>query len=155
MNSLVGQVRAAVPPACCVNRCRKKGCSVSLTGAPRPFILIDMDCHELQISQASKRCDFMFVSDDGGWVVPLELKRGKLDSGEMVEQLRAGAEFADRVVPKGASVRFLPIAVCGGKVHRIERDKLRSNASRIRFRGQYVYIELLKCGQALAEKLRR
>ena len=128
---------------------------MSLTGVPRPFLLTDVDCHELRISQTSKRCDFLFVSDDGGWVIPLELKRGKLDAGEAVEQLRAGARFAEGVVPRGASVRFLPIAVCGGRVHHIERRKLRSNASRIRFRGQYVYIELLKCGQPLTQALRR
>ena len=155
MTSLVEQVRASVPPSCIAKRCRKKRCLVNLTGAPRPSVLIDVDCHELRISQTSRRCDFVFVSDEGGWVVPLELKRGNLDANEAVEQLRAGARFAEGVVPKGASVQFLPIAVCGGRVHHIERRKLRSNASRIRFRGQYVYIELLKCGQPLTQALRR
>ena len=155
MTSPVEQVRASVPPACLARRCRREGCLVSLTKVPQPSVLIDMDCNELTISPTSRRCDFMFVSDEEGWVVPLELKRGNLDAGEMVAQLRAGARFAERVVPKGAAVRFLPIAVCGGRVHRTERNKLRSNASRIRFRGQYVYIELLKCGQPLTQALRR
>ena len=155
MTSLVEHVRSSTPPDCIAGRCRREGCTVSLTGAPRPFVMIDMDCDELQINRASRRCDFMFVSDEGRWVVPLELKRGRLNAGEIVAQLRAGAQFADRVIPKGATVQFRPVAVCGGKVHRIQHTKLRSKASRIRFRGRFESIKLLKCGQALTQALRR
>ena len=155
MTSLVQHVRASVPPNCIANRCKKQGCTVRLTGAPRPFVLIDMDCNELKVSQTSRRCDFMFISDDGSWVVPLELKGGNLDANDAMEQLQAGARFAERVVPRGSSVQFLPVAARDGRVHRAERDKLRSKKSRIRFRGQFVPIQLLRCGQPITQALRR
>ena len=108
MTSLVEQVRASVPPACIANGCRKRGCTVSLTGAPRPFVMIDMDCDELQINRASRRCDFMFVSDKGRWVVPLELKRGRLNAGEIVAQLRAGRDSLTELSPKEQPFSSVP-----------------------------------------------
>ncbi len=60
--------RANVPASCCVDRCQGQGCSVSLEDAPTPFVLINMDCPDIQIEDASKRCDYLFIGegDTGG-----------------------------------------------------------------------------------------
>ena len=151
---LVDDVRARLPDECIVNRARGQGCAVSLSRAPRPYMLIDMDCRALNLSQNAARCDFIFVSDEGNWIVPMELKRGKIDSGsQIVRQLTAGAEYADRVVPRRADVNFVPVAVHGGGNRRAEMDRIR--ASKISFRGKPVSVELLRCGQPLTAALRR
>ena len=151
---LVDDVSANVPAECLTNRAQAQGCSVSMNGAPSPHILIDMDCRSLGISSNASRCDFMFVSDDGNWVVPMELKRGKIDSHRrMVRQLEAGAKFANRVVPQGEEVNFIPVAVHGGRTSRNQAQALRQ--SRIRFRGGTNRVELLRCGQPLTAALRR
>ena len=153
MTGLVDQVRDAIPHSCIVQRCRKNGCSVNLSGISQPSILIDMDCRQLGINQSSSRCDYLFVSDDGGWVVPMELKRGALSATEALRQLKAGAQVADRVIPKVVSVRLRPVAVCG-KIRKAQRDELRKRSSRIRFRGDRIHVEVMSCGDSLAQKLR-
>ena len=151
---LVDDVSANVPAECLVNRAQAQGCSVSLNGAPSPYVLIDMDCHSLEVSRNASRCDFIFVSGDGNWLVPMELKRGKIDSHrQMVRQLEAGAEYANRVVPQGEEINFMPVAVHGGGTSRNEARALRR--FRIRFRGESSRVELIRCGQPLTAALRR
>ena len=151
---LVDDVSARAPDACLTNRARGQGCSVNLSGAPSPYVLIDMDCRDLGISQNASRCDFLFFSDDGNWVVPMELKRGKIDSSDqMVRQLTAGARYAASVVPRGTEVSFRPVAVHGGGTRRTETEALRN--AKIRFRGVSSNVELLRCGQAITAALRR
>lgn len=152
MTGLVDAVKAETPSGCIATRCRAQGCSVNMTGAPQPNVLVDMDCDDLKIEEGDRRCDFVFVSDDGDWVVALELKRGKPDANEIVEQLQAGARFAESIVPQRAKVRFLPVAVYGGKLHRTEVNRFRR--SRIRFRGESVSLELLRCGGRLNQVLK-
>ena len=151
MTGLVEAVRAKVPSGCIARGCSARGCSVSMRDAPRPNVIVNMDCDDLEIQQGDSRCDFMFVSDDG-WVVALELKRGKPDANEIVGQLQAGARFAERIVPEGASVQFRPVAVYGGKLHRNEVNRFRR--SQIRFRGRRVNLELLRCGRRLNDILK-
>ena len=53
---------------------------------------------ESPLGQDQKRCDYLFVAEDpadSGWVVPLELKSGRVDVFHSVEQLQAGARFAE------------------------------------------------------------
>ena len=152
MAGLVEAVRAHVDEACIATRCSAEGCWVNMTGAPQPNLLIKMDCDGLGVEDGDSKCDFMFISDDGDWVVALELKRGKPDASAIVEQLRAGARFAERIVPRDVNVQFLPLAVYGGKAHSTELRKFRQ--SQISFRGERVQVELLKCRRRIVEKLR-
>ena len=152
MTGLVDAVKAKVSSECIVRRCGARGCSVSMTGAPRPNVLVNMDCRELPIGRGDTRCDFVFVSDDGDWVVALELKRGRLDASEIVGQLQAGAKFAEGIVPEDASVQFLPVAVHGGKTHKIEREQIRR--AKIRFRNKQFNVKMLGCGRRLNDILK-
>ena len=155
MTTLVESVRSRVPKNCISTRCQAKGCSANVGDAPTPFVLVDMDCRTLSLNQSSSRCDFIFVTDSGDLVAALELKRGKVEASQVVRQLQAGADFADSVVPKRSVVRFVPIAVYGGKAHRGELTKLGRKQSQIRFRSSRVRIELLRCGQPLVNAIRK
>ena len=154
MAGLVESVRSAVAERCLATRCRARGCSVSMKDAPQPNALVNMDCRDLGIKDDASKCDFMFVSDDGDWIVALELKSGSVRASEVVAQLRAGARFADRIIPRNVRARFLPIAVYGGKLHRDELNKFRQSANQINFRGKRVSVELLRCGRGIVQKLR-
>ena len=154
MSGLVDAVRAKVDERCIATRCRAEGCSVSMNGVQGDHILIRMDCRRLGIGRRERRCDFIFVSDDGDWAVALELKRGSLDASNVVEQLRAGARFVERIVPRGADVSFLPLVVYGGKFHRNERDKLLKPANWINFRGRRLQVDSMRCGRPIVENLR-
>lgn len=152
MTGLVDAVRAKVSSGCIVRRCGARGCSVNMTGAPQPNVLVDMDCDDLEVEEGDRRCDFMFVSDDGDWVVALELKRGRLDASDIVGQLQAGAKFAEGIVPEDASVQFLPVAVHGGKTHKTEREQIRQ--AKIRFRNKQFNVKMLGCGRQLNDILK-
>ena len=129
MTELRSYFRESIPASCCVKRCNKAGCKVDMRQAPFPFILIDMDCDLLEIDRQSDHCDFLFVSqgdgDTPGWVAALELK-GRPESSKIVEQLQAGAQFAEKILSRGADIRFRPIAFYGGRMHREELTRLRS-----------------------------
>ena len=108
MTNLVDKVKSCVPPNCFAIRCRRDGCSITLKGVPQPHVLIDMD--KGLVSDNDSKCDYIFVGgSDNTWVVPLELKRGSVEASDAVKQLRAGAEFAEGIIPKCAKVRFRAI----------------------------------------------
>lgn len=96
MSGCVAAVKKAVPPDCQSPRCSKDGCSVSMKGAPRLRVIVDLDCAALGIS--GSRCDYLFVSKDesGVWVVPIELKSGEVKASKVEEQLQVGTQQTTR-----------------------------------------------------------
>lgn len=157
MCELVEALKRNISSECHARRCTKEGCNVPLKDAPSPHLLIDMDCSALEIPPDSGRCDFLFVGCEStrgaGWVVPLELKSGSPDATEIVEQLRAGAQFAQARIPAQHRPTFLPVAVYGGKLHRAESAKLKK--SRIPFRGKTYEISLKRCKTLMKNILRK
>ena len=154
MANLVEGIRESLPDGCfATGRLRKQGCSVSLAGAPMPSIAIDMDKPQAPVKQSETKCDYIFIGGSSNvFLVPLELKRGKLDASDTLKQLQAGANIAAaRIIPKREGVQFLPVAVCGGKFHRAEIRRL--SQRKIRFRRQSSNVQLLRCGQRLADAL--
>ena len=155
MASLVSRIQSTIPSTCHARKCGMRGCSVSLKNAPQPFFLIQMDCDELP-GQNETRCDYIFIGGSNRvWLVPMELKKGALGVSKVMEQLQAGAKFAEEIIPRNEQVSFLPIVVFGGKAHHIEVRKLRQPANQIRFRGQRFNIQLLKCGSPLVEAINK
>ena len=121
--------------------------------APRRRLIVSMDCRELGLDQRASRCDFLFFSDSGNVVAALELKRGKYEAEQLRRQLQAGANLASSLAPTGNHVRFVPVAAHGRGAHRDQM--LRLAKARIRFRQARVRIELLKCGDALVQAIKK
>ena len=111
-------------------------------------------CAKTQV-MAEKKCDYIFIGDkdDAGWVAPLELKGGRLDATEVVEQIQAGASVADHIVPREAQTRFRPIVVHGRGIHRAELKLLQKR--RVRFRNQNSLIGKVRCGTSLVGALKK
>ena len=154
MADLVRRIKQNLPDECFVTgRLRKEGCSVSLKDAPTPSIVIDMDKPQAPGGQNETRCDYIFIGGcNNVFLMPLELKRGKLDASDVVKQLQAGADIAAaRIIPKRGQVQFLPVAACGGKFHRAEIRRL--SQSKIRFKSQSSNVQLLRCSQRLIDAL--
>ena len=161
--NVVEEIRRAIPSGCVVTRCRKEGCSVSLKDAPSPRVIIDLDRPQAPVGQTEKRCDYIFIgAPSSAWVAPMEprvapmeLKRGKPNASEIVPQLQAGADIADKIVPRDAKVQLRPIAVFGGRVVANELRMFAKRTTRIRFRNRTIKIELLRCGKQLVDVLKR
>ena len=143
-----------VPDSCHATRCNKDGCRVSLNGAPQERVVIDMDCEALQIPADRKRCDYLFVGEENNttWVVPIELKGGRIGSvREVLQQLEEGIRIADRWLPQGISFQFVPVLAHGRKIHRNDLKVLRSG--KMQLRGQRKGIALIRCDDPLTKAL--
>ena len=156
MTGLVRTVRETLDKGCLVDGgLTKQGCKVSLRGTPRSRLIVDFDKPASPLGPDQTRCDYLFVAevDEGpGWIVPLELKRGRLRADEAVRQLQAGALAAERLVPSGEQVRFRPIAVAGS-TPKAERSRLKGKNGRIRFHDCAESVRLMSCGAPLARML--
>ena len=152
MTGIVEAVADILDQRCMVGRLRKEGCKVSLKDAPEPRLIVDFDKPGSPLEQNQTRCDYLFVADSGecvGWIAPLELKRGSLQAGEVVRQLRAGAKAAEKFVSPNEKMKFRPTAAFGN-IHRAEITKLKE---KIRFHGHVEAIRLIKCGDSLRKAL--
>lgn len=127
---------------------------MSLPSKCRQRVLIDMDHRESPAEKHGKRCDFLFVGEakGEGWIVPIELKKGKASSSEVVPQLQAGAKVAEQVVPKNAELRFRPVAAYG-RIRKHERNLFREEKNKIRFREMREPILLIECGSSLDQSI--
>lgn len=149
----VAAVANHVPNCCHAVRCNRDGCRVDLKDVPRSRLLVDMDCNALNISNQQKRCDYLFVGEEGNtiWVAPIELKSGRLKATEVLEQLEEGAGSADNWLPRGIRFQFVPVLAYGKSIHREERRELRKR--KLRLRGKQKIATLIRCGDSLTKAL--
>ena len=152
MMRVVDQASRNVPSNCKVIRCSKNNCSVLLKDVPTDRLIIDMDCGDLRIPEESSRCDYLLITSIGTevWVVPIELKSGSFDGGDVAAQLQGGANFANGLLPSGISVRFLPI-LAHGPSRKENHERLRS--ATITFRGHTSRPQKIRCGGQLKQAL--
>ena len=130
----------------------KQGCSVPTNDAPTPFRVIDMDHSEAPVKPSARKCDYLFLAADtdrpGLLVVPLELKSTGLNpAGCRVPTTSRGRELQNRSSEGSSPVRFVPVAVHGGRVHRRAYQELRKK--RVSFRGMSNQIVTMPCGNSL------
>ena len=148
MNNVLKCIQDKIGAEHCSRSCSRDGCDVDLDGTPSPLIVADADCEGLNDYFASKRCDFIlfFQSSDSAVVIaPLELKHGRVEVKDAVEQLQAGVRFAERVMPNTLHPVCQPILFHGKGLHKTQRDKL--NRAKIHFQGARLTIRTAKCCQ--------
>ena len=153
MSSVATAVARKVPKGCHATQCKKDGCMISLASAPQVRVIIDLDCNALSIPQTWKRCDYLFVGEDGSntWVSPIELKSGKFSVSSALDQLGGGVKMADTWLPPGISFQFVPILAHGRTINREERRRLLSRT--IALRGKKKKTMLIKSGEKLEKAL--
>ena len=99
------------------------------------------------------RCDcIVFCDRDGLWVVPVELKGGGYDAGQVIAQLQSGAQVAENLLRTRPCKGFIPLLLCG-KGSTTGFRILRKNQSRVSFRGEPHFIEVRNCGSPLTQVL--
>ena len=139
---------------------RKQGCTVSLRGAPGQRLIVDFDKPGSMLETNQTRCDYLVVANgegSSGWIAPLELKKGSLQAGKVVRQLRAGAAIAEQIFSQQQHVRqenvkFRPTAAFGS-IHKAQRNKLKHRSNKVRFHSHIEAIRLIKCGDMLTRAL--
>ena len=155
MNEFISEVKTSICGECLSNRCRKEGCIVLMTNAPRDRIIIDLDCEKLRVQSGEKQCDYLLVIEENSrrWVVAIEMKRGGFSAKTVVEQLSAGAVQAKALCPSNESFEFVPLLVHGGGMN--PRDLRILNSERVGTPGQKRRIVRIRCGQSLRDALKK
>ena len=155
MTRLVEVTRDTLNDLCFVDKCSKHGCCVSLKGAPRSRLIVDLDEQGSPLGKASVRPDYLFVADQEGgvgWIALMELTSGKKTAARSVEQIRAGAKMLNKKkVFSRLNFIFRPI-LAAKDMRKAERDALREDRHRIALRphkGEPV--RFIECGDPLSD----
>lgn len=145
------RIRDNVPNPSIVNRMRKAGCRVTLDRVDGHRLIVDVD--RLEVPPQMARCDYLFVSERLT-VVPIELKRGKVEAADARRQLQAGADLASRdLIPPDVETTLKPV-VFSRAIDKAQRALLRQSGYRVRYRGGRYEIDVASCGSSLADALR-
>ena len=155
MTDLVEAVREKVKDSCISKRCKKDGCGISLKSVPKQRLIIDFDKPGSPLGQADKRCDYLLVANgsaDRNWLVPLELKKGRVDAKQVVKQLKAGVNIAQKLIPSDIKVDLRPVVAHRG-IDKAEREELKKQRSKVSFRNLRESVRLINCGDELNKKL--
>ena len=136
-------------PDCLVDGMKKGGCGVSLTAAPRPHVVIDLDEAGSPLGPARTKCDFLFFADPS-LVMALEMKDGDPNVTKATRQLQAGADAADALAARDRDVIFRPVLVSRG-LRSKKRNDLRE--ATVRFRKRSSAVRRLDCGDLLTHAL--
>ena len=151
--ALLATLRAALAATCQSSGCSKPGCSLPVARSLRPFVSVDLDAEGSPAGPQERRCDFLFFSAAGDSealrFAPIELKQGRPDALEVRDQLQAGSDIGDRLLPQHAAVRFQPVLGYGRPLRKVQRRRLREH--QIQFRGAQEIPRRLQCGESLAK----
>ena len=146
-------------PSAITSSCLKKGCKLTLEGIPQSSLtIIDADEYRRTHGHADRICDYLlfFTNERKLYVIPVEMKSGKVDAGTAVAQLQRGADVCDEILrefpPSPCPSELLPILLYGGGIRSMELKVLRR--SRISFRGEEYPITYERCGHSLKNILR-
>ena len=154
---LLREIASKVSTGSISNECKEGKCHLTLQELdPAQYILIAMDGPSSPASQTETRCDFLFFGripdSDHFWVSPIELTASaNKPSTRIIEQLRAGADLADNLVPLGQDVSFAPIAA--GPFGKFKRREFRSIQNRICFRNTLAFPAAVSCSSDLLDAL--
>lgn len=150
--ALLASLRDATPASCQSSGCSKPGCSLPVARSLRPFVLVDLDAEGSPAALNEARCDFLFFGVAGKAeavrFAPIELKKGSPIAFKVRDQLQAGSDIGDSVLPEGATVRFQPVLGYGGTLRKVQRRRFREQV--IHFRNSKAVPRRLRCGESLA-----
>ena len=148
MSGLVAAVKAEVDDSCLmenVDKLKANRCSIDLTEAPNPHLIVNFDDKESPLGNSDTRPDFLLISDTGGvsnkgergdpgLIAPVEMSTGRSKNASKIkDQLQAGVNWLDNV-PDGFQPTLLPV-YCGRPDKSTKMD-LGKKKSMVRFRGE-------------------
>ena len=148
MKEVLDGIRANIGAENCCESCSRDGCRAFLEDVPRERIVVDADKAFEAHKAPGKRCDFILFVLEGGRklvAVPVELKSGRVDVSDALEQLQGGAAFAERFAPEASGAVCRPILFHGSAIHPKDRSTL--NRGKIRFRGMGLTVKTSRCNR--------
>ena len=149
MTELLSTVRNRIAQSCIVSRCHKDGCSVALPQSARHRLIIDCDRPGSPFGPNDTKCDCLLFEETpsgAGRAIPIELKSGRIRASAVIEQLQAGAQAVENLLPREIAVQLQPL-LAYGKIPKGEKATL--DKGFVRFRGKPYPIRKIRCGTQL------
>ena len=150
VNRVLDHIRTQVDGENLINSCSGEGCRVDMTGIPSERVVIQVESEFDLRNMTEKRCDrlLFFIDTAGNNLVaaPIELKSGKAEQSDVVEQLQNSLHFAANIVPRTRTLTtvYRPILFHGRGIKWINpRGTKQLN---VNFRGNKLRIRVGRCG---------
>ena len=154
---LLETILSKVHPNCISDVCEDEGCSLLLEGlVATEYALLSMDGPHSPVLVGMAKCDFLFFGRIPGsdWfcVSPIELTMGiHKSSTDILDQLRAGANLVEDLVPEDQEIQLAPVAA--GPFGKYRRLEFRKPENSISFRDRPYYANPVECGSGLLDAL--
>ena len=141
-------IRERVSPNSLTVECGGEKCKVYRTGLPRKRVVINVEKEFDSREESRKRCDrLLFYGNKNTLVaVPIELKSGKGDESQVLEQLKSGLEFAATLVRGLKETVYVPI-VFTKKGIRSRNPRHQNRELKVKFKGKTLTVLTGRCGR--------
>ncbi|MDE0088044.1 MAG: hypothetical protein OXU23_20135 [Candidatus Poribacteria bacterium] len=131
-----------------INSCSGEGCTVDMEGVPSKRIIVHVENEFNFQNKMEKRCDrlLFFLNTEKRLVaVPIELKSGKAEESDVVEQLENSLKFAQSIASATSISRteYCPVLFDGRGIKWSNPRGLKQ--LRVRFRGKNLLVLRGKC----------
>lgn len=145
MSGFAHEVLRQIDRHCLVDGIDKGGCRVGLPDAPPARAVVNLDADGSPLGPARVRCDYLFFADPN-LVAPIEIKNSEPNVVHVARQLQAGADAADRLLPRGREIVCRPVLV-SKSLRRKKQNELRQAV--VRFRKRKEKVRRIACGDPL------
>ena len=148
-NQIFGEIRSQINKDNLINSCSGERCTVDMQNIPPNRVIIHVEQEFNSRKKSGKRCDrlLFFINTEQKLVaVPIELKSGKVEESDVVQQLENGLKFAERIAIETSTSQtaYCPIL--------FQRRGIKWRSSRglkqltVQFRGKKLQVLIGKCG---------
>ena len=99
-NQIFGKIRSQINEDNLINSCSGDRCTVDMQNIPPNRVIIHVEQEFNSRKKSEKRCDrlLFFINTEQKLVaVPIELKSGKAEESDVVQQLENSLKFAERI----------------------------------------------------------
>ncbi|MDE0684799.1 MAG: hypothetical protein OXI63_17915 [Candidatus Poribacteria bacterium] len=147
-SQIFGEIRRQINENNLINACSGEGCTVDMEGVPPKRIIVHVENEFDFQKKTEKRCDrlLFFINTDKRLVaVPIELKSGKAEESDVVEQLENSLKFAQSIASATSIslTEYCPVLFDGRGIKWSNPRGLKQ--LRVRFRGKNLLVLRGKC----------
>ena len=143
-------IQGQVSPSSLTVECGGEKCKVYRTGLPRKRVVINVEKEFDARGKKEKRCDRLLFYGNAAKntfvAVPIELKSGKADESQVLEQLKSGLEFAATLVRGLKETVYVPI-VFTKKGIRSRNPRHQNRELKVKFKGKTLTVLTGRCGR--------
>lgn len=128
-----------------VNKCKKDGCSLKIDLQTDSVLILD--CDKLPACDfVGKKPDYIILANLSQIILlVVEFKSGRVNDISFIDQLRAGADYANNLFA-ALELKILVPVVVYGSMDPFATRKLKSVAAQIKFAGARFFVSIGKCG---------